>query len=88
MGRYYDVYIQMLIKWEKTIFINIWFAIRWLNKYILFDKGLFKGMQATQSVKWNKMYKWEDDMKYTGYEPKELCVQGTPYVANERVSAP
>ncbi len=23
-------------------------------------------MQATQSVKWNEMYKWKDDMKYPG----------------------
>ncbi len=42
------------------IFINIWFAIRRLNKYILYGKRLFKGMQATQSVKWNEMYKWKD----------------------------
>ncbi len=29
-------------------------------------------MQATQSVKWNEMYKWKDDidMKHTGYEPE------------------
>ncbi len=53
------------------IFINIWFAIRRLNKYILYAEELLcKGMQATQSVKWNEMYKWKDDMKYLGYEPE------------------
>ncbi len=45
------------------------FAIIRLNKYILYAEGLSKGMQATQSVKWNEMYKWKDDMKYPGYEP-------------------
>ncbi len=44
-----------------SLFINIWFAIRRLNKYILYAKGLSKGMQATQSVKWNEIYKWKDD---------------------------
>ncbi len=39
------------------IFINIWFAIWRLNKYILYAKGLSKGMQATQSAKWNEIYK-------------------------------
>ncbi len=39
-----------------------------MNKYILYAEGLSKGMQATQSVKWNEMYKWKDDMKYAGYE--------------------
>ncbi len=58
------------------IFINIWFAIRRLNKYILYAKGLSKGTQATQSVKWNEMDKWKDDMKYPGYEPEQLCAQG------------
>ncbi len=33
-------------------------------------------MQATQSVKWNEMYKWKEDMKYPGYEPEQLCAQG------------
>ncbi len=32
------------------IIINIWFAIRRLNKYILYAEGLSKGMQPTQSV--------------------------------------
>ncbi len=57
-------------------FINILFAIRRLNKYILYAKGFFKGTQATQSVKWNEMYKWKDDMKYPGYEQEQLCAQG------------
>ncbi len=39
--------------------INIWFANRRLNKYILFAKGLSKGTQATQS----EMYKWKDYIK-------------------------
>ncbi len=50
-------------------FINIWFAIRKLNKYILYAKqtaGLSKDKQASQSVKWNEMYKWKDSMKYQG----------------------
>ncbi len=47
--------------------INIWFAIWRLNKYILYAKGLSKGTQATQSVKWNEIYKWKDDMKHPGY---------------------
>ncbi len=59
----------------KKNFINIWFAIERLNKYILYARWLSKGMQATQSVKWNEMYKWKDDMKYPGcnlswYMPK------------------
>ncbi len=45
-------------------------------KNILYAKGLSKGMQATQSVKWNEMYKWKDDMIYPGYEPEQLCAQG------------
>ncbi len=35
----------------KNIFIDIYLAIRRLNKYILYAKGLSKGTQATQSVK-------------------------------------
>ncbi len=31
-------------------------------------------MQATQSVKWNEMYKCKDEMKYPGYEPEQLYV--------------
>ncbi len=58
------------------IFINIWFAVRGLNKYILYGEGISKGMQATQSVKWNEMYQWKDDMKYPGYEPELICAQG------------
>ncbi len=57
-------------------FIKIWFAIRRLNEYILYAKGLSKGMQATQSVKWNEMYKWKVDMKNPEYEPEQLCAQG------------
>ncbi len=34
-------------------------------------------MQATQSVKWNEMYKWKDDMKHLGYEPELICSKGT-----------
>ncbi len=30
-------------------------------------------MQATQSVKWNEMYKWKDDLKHPGYEPELIC---------------
>ncbi len=52
----------MLCKKNKKN-INIWFAIRRLNKYILYDDGLSKGTQATQSVKWNEIYKWKDDLK-------------------------
>ncbi len=33
-------------------------------------------MQATQSVKWNEMYKGKDDMKQPGYEPELICAQG------------
>ncbi len=33
-------------------------------------------MQATQSVKWNEMYKWKVDMKNPEYEPEQLCAQG------------
>ncbi len=32
-------------------------------------------MQATQSVKWNEMYKWKDDMKYPGYESELIWAQ-------------
>ncbi len=41
-------------------------------------------MQATQSVKWDEMYKWKDDMKQPGYEPKAnvdhtISSQATPF---------
>ncbi len=57
-----------------VIFINIWFAIWRLNKYILYAKGLSKGMQATQSVKWNectneKMTWNTQDMNLSWYVP-------------------
>ncbi len=29
-------------------------------------------MQATQSIKWNEMYKWKDDMKHPGHEPERV----------------
>ncbi len=45
-------------------------AIQRLNTYILYAEGLSKGTQATQSVKWNEIYKWKDYMKYPGYEPE------------------
>ncbi len=40
-----------------------------MNKYILYvyAKWLSNGMQTTQSVKQNEMYKWKDEMKYPGY---------------------
>ncbi len=47
-----------------------------MNKYILYAEGLSKGMQATQIVKWNEMYKSKDDMKYQGYEPELVYAQG------------
>ncbi len=56
-------------------FINIWFAIGRLNKYILYAEGLSKGTQAIQSIKWNEMYKWKDDMKYPRYEPELVYAQ-------------
>ncbi len=61
--------------WNNT-FNNILFAIRKLNKYILYAKGLSKGTQATHSVKWNEIYKWKDDMKHPEYDPEQLCAQG------------
>ncbi len=33
-------------------------------------------MPATQSLKWNEMYKWKDDMKQPGYEPELICANG------------
>ncbi len=30
--------------------------------------GHSKGTQATQSVKWNEMCEWKDDMKHPEYE--------------------
>ncbi len=35
-----------------------------------------KDTQATQSVKWNEMYKWKDDMKHPGYDPELICAHG------------
>ncbi len=32
-------------------------------------------MQATQSVNWNAMYKWNDDMKCSGYKPELVCAK-------------
>ncbi len=69
----YKLHKLLLFYYYWLIFINIWFAIWRLNQYILYDKGLSKGMQATQSVAWNDMYKWTDDLKYPGYEPEQLC---------------
>ncbi len=49
---------------KLNLFINIWFAIRKLNKYILYAEGLSKAMQATQSVNemkcTNKKMTWYD----------------------------
>ncbi len=60
----------------EQIFINIWFAIRIWNKYILYDDRFSKGAQATHSVKWDELYKWKNDMKYPRYESELLCAQG------------
>ncbi len=59
----------------KNCFLNIWFAIRRLNNYKLYTEGFSKGMQVTKSVKWNEMYKWKDDIKYPGHEPKLICAK-------------
>ncbi len=72
----YNLYFLDQLKNDSCIFINIWFAIRRLNKYILYAKGLSKGMQDTQSVKWNEMYKWKDDRNtqdtnLSSYVPKD-----------------
>ncbi len=53
----------------------MWFLFRRLNKYILYAEGLSKGRQATQSVKWNEIYKWKVDMKYPVYEPELVCAK-------------
>ncbi len=54
------------------IFINIWFAIRRLNKYILYAKGLSKGTQASQ-MKWkctNEKMAWNtQDTNLSSYVP-------------------
>ncbi len=70
------------------IFINIWFAIRRLNKYILYAKGLSKGTQATKLPNEMKMYKNEkmawntQDTNLSSYVPKAnmdhtISCQGT-----------
>ncbi len=46
----------------------------WINTYYIVK--LSKGMKATQSVKWNEMYKWKDDMKHPGYGPELIYAQG------------
>ncbi len=56
---------------NKSLLIYDFRSEDWINTY-LYAKELSKGTQATQSVKWNEMYKWKDDMKY---EPKQLCAQ-------------
>ncbi len=85
LTKIYNSWVTYLIICESHIqdtdfylylFINIWFAIRRLNKYILYAKGLSKGTQVTQGVKWNEMYKWKDYMKYPGYEHEQLGAQG------------
>ncbi len=44
----------------KLIFINIWFAIKRLNIYILYARGLSKGHPECQ-VKWNvQMKRWHE----------------------------
>ncbi len=55
------------------IFIEIWVAIRKLNKYILYAEWLSNSMQATQNFKrneWNEMYKWKDDTNLSWYVPR------------------
>ncbi len=66
-----------VIFWKVSlnIFINIWFSIRKLNIYILYAERLFKGMQATQNVKWNectneKMTWNTQDTNLSWYVPK------------------
>ncbi len=44
------------------MFINIWFEIQRLNKYTLYANMLSKGVQATQCVKRDEIYKWKHDM--------------------------
>ncbi len=61
---------------QKYIFVNIWFVIQRMNKYILYVNRISKGMQVNKSVKWNEMYKLKDDMKCPGYEPEKLYAQG------------
>ncbi len=55
-----------------SLFINIWFTIRKLNKYILYAKARHPKCQ----MKWHEMYKWKDDTKILGYEFEQLCDQG------------
>ncbi len=45
-------------------------------------------MQATQSVKWNEMYKWKDDMKYPGYDVSSYVPKVNVEHTKELVSAP
>ncbi len=47
----------------------------WINTYHMV-RAFYKGTHATQSVKWNEMYKWKDDMKYQGYKPELISAQG------------
>ncbi len=54
------------------LLISIWFAIRRLDKYILYAEGLSKGTQAIQSI--NEMKCTNEKM--TGYEPELVCAQG------------
>ncbi len=65
---------MMFIKlvYQINLFINILFAIRILNKYILYTEGLSKGTQATQSVKCTneKITCNTQDMNLSWYVPK------------------
>ncbi len=71
----------MMVKFTKNktnlykVFINIWFAIRRLNKYILYAEGLSKGTQSTQSVneikRINEKMTWNtQDMNLSSYVSK------------------
>ncbi len=67
--------IHFHVPHKKTLLIYDLQSEDWirLNKYILYLEAHTKGTQATQSVKWNDMYKWKDNMKCSGYESEQLC---------------
>ncbi len=53
----------------SVLFITIWFAMRRLNKYILYAEHVPPELS-------NERKYTNNDMKYPGYQPELICIQG------------
>ncbi len=70
-----DIWREKLLK-KQIIFINIWFALRRLNKYIFYGKGFLKARRPPKVYSemkcTNEWMTWNTE----GYEPELICTQG------------